>query len=161
VVTGQLGGSILGKHLSFEPRLKIATRLRELGLVSAATDISDGLGVDLLSMAVASKCGAEVSLGKIPISDDAIQSANRSGKSAIDHALGDGEDFELILAVPASDLGRLPAEIDGIKLTQIGNFVSRTGLWSREKSGVKQLPPKGYVHGSKFSEHEPQGYEDH
>ena len=161
VVTGQQGGSILGKHLSFEPRLKIAMRLRELGLVSAATDISDGLGVDLLSMAVASKCGAEVSLEKIPISDDAIQSANRSGKSAIDHALGDGEDFELILAVPASDLGRLPAEIDGIKLTQIGNFVSRTGLWSRDKSGVKQLPPKGYVHGSKFSEHELQGYEDH
>jgi thiamine-monophosphate kinase len=161
VVTGHLGGSILGKHLSFEPRLNIAMRLRELGLVSAATDISDGLGVDLLSMAVASKCGAEVSLEKIPVSEAAIQSAKSSGKSAIDHAFGDGEDFELILAVPASRLKQLPAEIDGVTLTQIGNFVSRTGLWSRDKGGVKQLPPKGYVHGSKFSEHEPQGYEDH
>lgn len=146
VVTGKLGGSILGKHLSFEPRLAIAMRLRELGIVSAATDISDGLGIDLLSMTVASKCGAEVALEKIPISEEAIQLANSTGKSAMDHAIGDGEDFELLLAVPSSKMELLPAEINGVALTQIGTFISRTGLWSRDKFGVRQLSPKGYVH---------------
>ena len=146
VVTGQLGGSILGKHLTFEPRLNLAKSLYALGLVSAATDISDGLGVDLLSMTVASKCGAEVALETIPISEDAIRLSTQSGKSALDHAIGDGEDFELLLAVPAARLADLPSEIDGVALTQIGTFVSRTGLWSRTKGGVRQLSPKGYVH---------------
>jgi thiamine-monophosphate kinase len=146
VVTGSLGGSILGKHLNFAPRLELASQLRELGIVAAATDISDGLGVDLLSMTVASKCGAEVDLDTIPISDEAQQLALASNMPAIDHAIGDGEDFELLLAIPSQHLSTMPKEIAGVHLTQIGNFVSRTGLWSRTKEGVRQLSPKGYIH---------------
>jgi thiamine-monophosphate kinase len=146
VVTGKLGGSILGKHLTFEPRLNVAKQLRDLGIVSAATDISDGLGLDLLNMTVASKCGAELHVDSIPISDAAESCSQTSGKSALEHALGDGEDFELLLAIPQDQLARMPSDIDGVSLTRIGTFVSRTGLWSREKSGVKQLPPRGFVH---------------
>ena len=147
VVSGRLGGSILGKHLSFEPRLELAAELLRLGVVAAATDISDGLGIDLLNMSVASKCGAEVRLDQVPISDAAKEYAQRSGRSSLEHALGDGEDFELLMAVPQAKLARLPAEIGGVPLTQIGTFVSRTGLWSKDKTGVKQLAPRGYVHG--------------
>jgi len=147
VVTGRLGGSILRKHLTFEPRLKVAEQLFGLGLVTAATDISDGLGMDLLNLTVASKCGAEVSLDQVPISEDARTYSATTGRTALDHAMGDGEDFELLLAIPQSQLHRLPNEIDGVPLTRIGSFVSRTGLWSRDKSGVRQLPPRGYVHG--------------
>ncbi len=147
VVTGKLGGSILGKHLSFEPRLNLAAELKRLGLVSAATDISDGLGIDLLNVTVASKCGAELWLDRVPISDDAVMCAQKSGRSPLEHALGDGEDFELLLAVPEHVLSKLPDQIDGIPLTRIGTFVTRTGLWSKDKSGVKQLAPRGYVHG--------------
>jgi len=147
VVSGTLGGSILGKHLSFEPRLELAAELRRLGLVAAATDISDGLGIDLLNVTVASKCGAEVWLDKVPISEEAKRCAQQSGRSPLEHALGDGEDFELLLAVSQENLARLPAEIGGIPLTHIGTFVSRTGLWSKDKTGVKQLAPRGYVHG--------------
>jgi len=147
VVTGKLGGSILGKHLLFEPRLELASQLHPLGLVSAATDISDGLGIDLLNMTVASKCGAEVWLDRIPISQDAMICSQSSGRTPLDHAISDGEDFELLLAVPRERMSRLPSEIAGVTLTQIGTFVTRTGLWSRDKSGVKQLAPRGYVHG--------------
>ncbi len=147
VVTGKLGGSILGKHLAFEPRLELAAELMRLGVVSAATDISDGLGIDLLNVTVASKCGAEVWLDQVPISDDAVTCAQKSGRSPLEHALGDGEDFELLLAMPENLLPKLPAQIDGIPLTRIGTFVTRTGLWSKDKSGVKQLAPRGYVHG--------------
>ena len=147
VVSGKLGGSILGKHLKFEPRLELAVGLHQLGLVAAATDISDGLGIDLLNMTVASKCGAEVWLDKVPISEDAMVCAQKSGRSPLEHALGDGEDFELLMAVPRDHLAKLPSEIAGTPLTHIGTFVTRTGLWSKDKTGVKQLSPRGYVHG--------------
>jgi thiamine-monophosphate kinase len=148
VVSGRLGGSLLGKHLDFEPRLKIAQRLYPLGIVQAATDISDGLGVDLLNITVASRCGAEVDLERIPISDAAIEASETSGKSPLEHAIGDGEDFELLMAVDPAKIALLPSEVDGVPLTVIGTFVSRTGLWSRNKRGVVQLQPRGYVHGS-------------
>ena len=147
VVTGKLGGSIRGKHLSFEPRLSLAKKLHALGIVRGATDISDGLGIDLLNVTVASKCGAEVDLDRIPISDDAIALAESSGRTPLEHAIGDGEDFELLLAVSQDRLAELPSEIDGVPLTVIGSFVSRTGLWSKTRSGIAQMQPKGYVHG--------------
>ncbi len=146
VVSGSLGGSLLGKHLTFEPRLKLATWLREHVEVHAATDISDGLGQDLLNVFSQSGCGACLDLERIPISEAAIQMAASSGRSPLEHAMSDGEDFELLLAIPASEASRLPKEVDGVPLTVIGEFASRTGLWTREKGKWKQIPPKGYVH---------------
>lgn len=146
VVTGTLGGSLLGKHLDFEPRLQLAGTLYPLGVVRAATDISDGLGIDLLNLTVASRCGAQVNLDAIPISDAARTRAAQSGRPALEHAIADGEDFELLLAVQGDAIASLPREIDGVPLTVIGEFVSRTGLWSKTKSGIAQMQPKGYVH---------------
>jgi thiamine-monophosphate kinase len=146
-VTGSLGGSILGKHLSFGPRLAVAQLLHPLGVVSAATDISDGLGIDLLNMTVASRCGAELELASIPISEAAQQRSSQTGRPALEHALGDGEDFELLLAIAADSVDRVPSQVDGVPLTRIGTFVTRTGLWSKTRRGVEQLPPRGYVHG--------------
>jgi thiamine-monophosphate kinase len=121
--------------------------LHPLGIVQAATDISDGLGVDLLNMTVASRCGAEVDLDLIPISDAAVERSKTTGHTALEHAIGDGEDFELLMAVDPSRIDLLPESIDGVPLTVIGTFVSRTGLWSRSKGGVMQMQPRGYVHG--------------
>ena len=147
VLSGRLGGSLLGKHLDFEPRLKLAQALYPLGIVQAATDISDGLGIDLLNLTAASRCGAEVELDRIPISDAAMERSKSSGHTALEHAIGDGEDFELLMAVDPARIDHLPSEIDGVPLTVIGTFVSRTGLWSRSKGRIEQLQPRGYVHG--------------
>jgi thiamine-monophosphate kinase len=147
VLSGRLGGSLLGKHLDFEPRLKLAQALYPLGIVQAATDISDGLGIDLLNLTAASRCGAEVELDRIPISDAALERSKSSGHTALEHAIGDGEDFELLMAVDPARIDQLPPEIDGVPLTVIGTFVSRTGLWSRSKGRIEQLQPRGYVHG--------------
>ena len=147
VLSGRLGGSLLGKHLDFEPRLKLAQALYPLGIVQAATDISDGLGIDLLNLTAASRCGAEVELDRIPISDAAMERSKSSGHTALEHAIGDGEDFELLMAVDPARIDQLPSEIDGVPLTVIGTFVSRTGLWSRSKGRIEQLQPRGYVHG--------------
>jgi thiamine-monophosphate kinase len=146
VVSGKLGGSILGKHLQFEPRLALARALRDNFEVHAATDISDGLGVDLLNVFTQSQCGAVLDMEKIPISDAAHELAKRTNQPAIDHAIGDGEDFELLLAVPPKEAKKLPAEIDGVPLSVIGEFTPRTGLWSRANGRWSQILPKGYTH---------------
>lgn len=146
VVSGSLGGSILGKHLTFEPRLSLASALRDNYEIHAATDISDGLGVDLLNVFTQSHCGAVLDLEKVPISAAAHELSIRTNQPALDHAIGDGEDFELLLAMPPSQAKKLPAEIDGVSLTIIGEFTPRTGLWSRANGRWSQILPKGYTH---------------
>lgn len=148
VVTGPLGGSLLGKHLDFQPRLDWARLVRDQVDVHAAMDISDGLTIDLLRMSNASACGAVLEMDSIPISDAAHQISATSGQAPLEHALGDGEDFELLLAVPESALKQLQELVGQNQAIPIGRFTSRTGLWSRRGSRIEQLPATGYVHGT-------------
>lgn len=147
VVTGQLGGSLLGKHLDFVPRVELARQIRGKVDIHAAMDISDGLSVDLLRMCDASGCGAILELDRIPIAEAAQQRATTSGKLAVEHALGDGEDFELLLAVPPSELDRLQQLVGPAQAIVCGTFTSRTGLWSKDGGKIRQLTSSGYVHG--------------
>lgn len=147
VVTGKLGGSLLGKHLDFTPRLELARQIRDKIDIHAAMDISDGLSVDLLRMCDASNCGAILELEQVPISDAAQQRATTSGKLAVEHALGDGEDFELLLAVPPGELAALQQLVGVDQAIPCGTFTSRTGLWSKEAGKIRQLTSSGYVHG--------------
>ena len=70
-MTGALGGSIRGRHLSFTPRLKEAAHLRELGVVTSMIDISDGLSTDLNHIARESRVEIEIDAARIPIHEDA------------------------------------------------------------------------------------------
>ena len=147
LVTGDFGGSILGKHLTFAPRLKAAAWLSEHAEIHAAMDVSDGLSLDLARLLTESRCGAEMDLDRVPISEAARQLAQNTGKSPLEHALGDGEDFELILAVPPSEAERLLAiqPLD-TRLTCIGEFVEEPGLWATSQGGRRALAPQGYEH---------------
>jgi thiamine-monophosphate kinase len=91
-VTGPLGGSSLGKHLRFTPRLREARRLRPTAMI----DISDGFALDLARLCEASGVGARVDLSKVPVSAAARKLARRTGLPALEHALFDGEDYELL-----------------------------------------------------------------
>jgi thiamine-monophosphate kinase len=155
VVTGAFGGSILGRHLEPRPAVAAALAIADKYSVTAAIDVSDGLSLDLDRLCAASGVGAEFDLSAIPVHQDAVELSAQDGQSAIDHAWGDGEDFELILAVPASQVDRLLADDFGIPLTRIGTFTGRTGLWAHRtddgaKSATNQLvrmSPRGFIHG--------------
>ena len=110
LVTGALGGSIHRRQFTFCPRVPEALFLREKGVVRAAMDISDGLLLDLSRLAGASKVGFRLDLENIPIHGDVGLFPPADGRSPLEHALGDGEDFELILAVSTDDTARLLAE---------------------------------------------------
>ena len=150
LVTGSFGGSILERHWSFTPRVREALLLNTNYRIHAATDVSDGLSLDLSHITMESGCGALLDLSAIPIADGARRLAERGSgdRTALDHALGDGEDFELILSVPMDEADRLLADqpLD-VAITRIGSFVDEPGLWSVDDKGRRQiLQPKGYEH---------------
>lgn len=149
LVTGPLGGSILGKHFDFTPRVREAQRLVQLGPLHAGIDLSDGLSLDLFRLIEASGCGAELDLAQIPISPAARELAARgTGKSPLEHALSDGEDFELLLSVPAEFANALVANPPaGVTLFRIGTILPEPGLWGVSPNGDRvPLVPQGYEH---------------
>lgn len=148
LVTGALGGSLLGRHLAVEPRVREALTLHGAYDLHAAMDISDGLALDASRLADASGCGAALDLASIPVSDAAMRMAASSGRTPWDHALGDGEDFELLLAAPPSEAHRLVRDQPlGVPVTRIGQFIAERGLWYQGKDGTLQpLPATGYEH---------------
>src|ERR1051325_6285206 len=77
-VTGELGGSLAGKHLEFEPRLAEARWLAEHFPIHAMIDLSDGLAGDLRHILKTSGVGAELLADAIPVSA-AAKRAGRAG----------------------------------------------------------------------------------
>jgi thiamine-monophosphate kinase len=120
--TGELGGSVLGRHLSFVPRVAEARLLARTVMLHAMIDLSDGLSTDLGHLCEESGVGAEVEAEAVPISADARRLSETDGRPALEHALNDGEDFELLFAVGPEDGERLVAKnpLGGIRLTRIG-----------------------------------------
>lgn len=150
LVTGSFGGSILGKHFDFTPRVREALWLAKHCEVHAAMDVSDGLSLDLSRLLVESGKGAILSPERIPISAAAYQwpAGSTVPAKALDHALSDGEDFELILVVsPAVGQTLVEKQPLSVPLTMIGRVQAGAGLWVTAPSGdLAPLQPRGYEH---------------
>ncbi len=120
LVTGRLGGSIEGHHLDFMPRVAEARWLASNFPPHAMMDLSDGLASDLPRLARASGCGWSLDESRIPISPG----------STIRQALCDGEDYELLLALPpvaaTACLRQWPKVFPRVPLTVIGSLTKRT-----------------------------------
>jgi thiamine-monophosphate kinase len=148
LVTGSLGGSILGKHLEFEPRVAEALLLNERYTLHAGMDISDGLAIDAARLAKASGVGILLDLDAIPISDAARHICRLDGGDALQCALSDGEDFELLLAVPpAAAREILNAQPLMVPITRVGEVVADPGLWQVSSAGHREpLAARGFEH---------------
>lgn len=119
-VTGVLGGSLRsGWHLRFRPRLREARWLAKSMRPSAMMDLSDGLAADLPRLAAESGTGFFVDAAAVP----------RRRGVALCGALSDGEDFELLFAVPKAKAARLEREwkrrFSALALTRIGHLAKR------------------------------------
>ncbi len=147
-VTGTLGGSILGSHIDFHPRIREAIKLREICGLTAGMDISDGISIDLPRLCERSGVGAEIDVRTLPIAAAARQMSQQTGKPAWWHALNDGEDFELLFTVPADQAARLEAQwTDATPVTKIGTIQSGNQLILLDESGQQQpLEPEGFSH---------------
>lgn len=159
VVTGSLGGAAAGRRLASErswtdderdalhrsmrptPRVGEAAVLAANG-VAAMIDVSDGLAIDLSRLCDASGTGARLERDKVPVHPAAT----------IDEALGGGEDYELLAAMPdgsAVELARAElADRFGASLTDIGAIVD-DGLIEVGDGGDEQaLRIEGWDHFS-------------
>ena len=73
------------------------------------------------------------------------------GRSPLEHALADGEDFELIMALPPEAAHALVAAAGtpplGLPITIIGEVEAGSGLVAIAADGSRSpLEPRGFVH---------------
>jgi len=135
VVSGPLGGAARGRHLRVTPRTDVVSALRDREVdVHAALDLSDGLGRNLPQLCAASRVGAIVDAAALPVHADV-----EPGRDGVLAALDDGEDFELLLAVPPA--AALP---DG--LVTIGTVTEGGGVLLRRDGRLQSWPGRGYEH---------------
>jgi thiamine-monophosphate kinase len=91
----------------------------------------------------ASKVGAIIDAGLIPISDDA-----HKGENPLNSALNDGEDFELLFTLSKEDCRMLLKKWhSSIPITQIGKITDTKKMQIKMPDGViKNLEAAGYDH---------------
>ncbi|MFP4056318.1 MAG: thiamine-phosphate kinase [Candidatus Brocadiia bacterium] len=147
LVTGRLGGSRLGRHLRFRPRQAEALALCESYRPSAMIDISDGLAADLHHILEESGVGARLLAAEVPLSDDAHRAAQASGRSPLDHALGDGEDYELLFTLPPDQAARLLERPPfDVPVTQVGTVVASGAILALPDGSERPLERCGWEH---------------
>ena len=159
-VTGALGGSAATlqkmyagnkvnaktshkRHFYPEPRVAIARYLRERRLATAMIDLSDGLSTDLAHICEESKCGANILADLVPMADAAD----------LHMALHGGEDYELLFSAKKS--ARMPIEIAGVPITEIGWVTRERGMRLIEGTRLRNLEPRGWEHFKRSLKNKP------
>ncbi|MGE5279565.1 MAG: thiamine-phosphate kinase [Deltaproteobacteria bacterium] len=142
-VSGPLGGAGRGRHLDFVPRLEAARFLVKNFKVHAMMDLSDGLAQDLERLTRSSRCGAVLTASDIP-----VHPQGRGLRSA----LYDGEDFELLFAMPVPEAGRLERWVRTKRAPQLFYPVGRLdrrvrGVWLEDgRERRRRLKAGGFSH---------------
>ncbi len=122
------------RHFYPEPRVELGQALRQSGLVTAMIDTSDGLSTDLAHICEESGVGAEITAESIP----------QARVADLEMALHGGEDYELLFTVGARK--KVPAQIAGVSLTEIGVITRGRGIFLRRGSRKERLRARGWEH---------------
>ncbi|HEX8323572.1 MAG TPA: thiamine-phosphate kinase [Tepidisphaeraceae bacterium] len=133
-VTGPLGGSILGRHLDFVPRVREARELVGHHRINAMIDLSDGLSRDAAHLARESAVGIVLDAAAVPIHADVARMTD--GRPPLDHALHDGEDYELCFTGEPG----IQAAI------RVGMVEAGQGLWIEDERGRRPLESGAFEH---------------
>ena len=109
-------------------------------------DVSDGLAADLHHILDESGVGATIRAADLPISEAALRIDDL--RTPVEHALSDGEDFELLFTVSPEDGSHLcvfpPRDV---RLSHIGEITAERTCTLIDSDGKSTpLPPLGWVH---------------
>jgi thiamine-monophosphate kinase len=122
-----------------QPRLNIGRILRERKIATAMIDISDGLSTDLSHICEESGIGAEVWEQTIP------RAKFRGREVDLRFALHGGDAYELLFT--ANKNTRVPASIDGVPLTTIGEVTRTKKMIITDPDQTRRvLRPQGWEH---------------
>jgi thiamine-monophosphate kinase len=169
VVTGSLGGSEAGlraltqglpdegrvgrakrRHLWPEARVAEAQALLEVATPHAMIDVSDGLSSDVWHIAEESDAGIQLRADSIPVAPCAVEVAERLGADAVELALASGEEFELVVTLPAGEVERAAEHVEavtGTPVTRIGTVTPASkGCVLMRADGAAPLERRGYEH---------------
>lgn len=142
LVTGQLGDAVRsGRHAMPEPRIAQGKRLVERYAPHAMMDLSDGLARDLPRILQASDVGATVRLEDLPLA-----SGLTPGRPAWESAVGEGEDYELLVALSPRQAAAalLDRSLRKVGLTAIGVIEAEGGLRYTEQGQARRLKSRGW-----------------
>lgn len=155
MTTGSFGGSLAGRHFTFQPRVEEALELHRRRVLHSLIDVSDGLAVDLHHILDESGVAARVYEEKIPVSEAAR--ANCDARTPLEHALGDGEDFELLFTVSPEEGRKLAGTyIVDTPVTHIGEIFEGAGCRLVSADGSEtELPRMGWEHGFADGDNDP------
>jgi thiamine-monophosphate kinase len=138
---------MIGRQLAPEPQLEAGAVLGRAG-VSAMIDISDGLAADLGHLAGSSSVGIEIDASRLPLMAGVAQVATAAGLDPAGFALGSGEEYELALALPESELEAALSAVGerGTELTVIGRTGPGPPGVEVSRDGRPLPPTPGYDH---------------
>lgn len=154
-VTGELGGAAAGlklledgeryekskyknlllRQLAPNPQTELGRIIGEGNLATSMIDLSDGLSSDLAHLCRASRVGAKIFAGKIPLAGELF------------FALNGGEDFELLFTASSKKYFQIEKELKNHRISPIGKITANAEtieLIADEKSEI--LQPKGFRH---------------
>jgi thiamine-monophosphate kinase len=164
-VTGTLGDSSAGIALILErstaPQGSAAAALKErfyrpvprvgaglaLGpLATAAIDISDGLLADLGHVCKASGCGATIDVERVPLSAELLSLF--PPQEALAHALGGGDDYELLFTAPPSRAEEVETVLEaaGTPVRRVGQLVAGQTVVCRRDGEPFTPVTRGFRH---------------
>ena len=128
------------RHLAPRAQLELGAWLggRER---AAALDLSDGLTRDLPRLARESGVGAEVEAEALPVAEGFGALCAALGEDPLELALGGGEDYVLLFALPPDEL---PPDRFGCK--PVGRVTKKTELWLVRSGRRERWPDLGWDH---------------
>ena len=128
------------------PRLAAGAWLAAHG-ATAMLDVSDGLAGDARHLAAASGVRLTIELERLPVAPAAVAEAERLKVAGPVFAGQGGEDYELLVALPAgfgADQAQVFRKATGVALTRIGAVESGSGV--RLLLGGDEVSLAGYDH---------------
>lgn len=131
-----------------EPRVALGLALASDADVTAAIDVSDGLGIDSARLARASGVRAVIETARIPISRALAAAAAAAGEDPVEWALSGGDDYELLFSAPSEAAARLEAggREWGVAVKSIGRFEPGEGAVAAGPLGERDLATSGWDH---------------